>query len=272
MFPLHQKELPANAGELVAALEAGLRRLVLAPGKIVSIRASIFPNLDEIAINLDGAEVRPNVPRPSFKIGGSAAAVNASRLIISGQQLSLGAASLDLNIGARDVVLRQTRDENGDIVLLLHRASEGRLALSLSQADLETLIAQIAKNEAGKQGVTIEDARLQLRSLGPRSMEGEVELRARKLFVRATIRIAARLEIDDQMVARICDLTCAGEGMIATLACSVLVPHLRKIEGRAFELMALSLGEVRLHDVRLEVNDAVKITAEFGSAADRQTG
>jgi hypothetical protein len=272
MFPLHQKQLPASAEELRAALERGLQGLVRAPGKIVSVRESRFPHLEEIAINLSGAQVRPEVPQSSLKIGPSAAAFSASRLMMNGEQMSLGPASLNLNIDASDVLLRQTQDEKGDVILLLHRASEGRLVLSLKHTDLEALIAQIAKSEASKQGVTIEDVRLRLRSLGPRSLEGEALLRARKLFIQAKIRLSANLEIDDQLVAQISDLTCTGEGTIATLACSVLAPHLQKIEGRAFELMALPLGEVRLRDVKLEAGDAVTLTAEFGSTVERQIG
>jgi hypothetical protein len=50
------------------------------------------------------------------------------------------------------------------------------------------------------------------------------------------------------------------------LACGILKPYLEKIDGRAFPLMSLPLGEIRLHDVRLTVGDKLCVTAEFGSA------
>jgi hypothetical protein len=272
MFPLYQKELPASGDDLAATLEASLRRVVVASGRIVSILENAYPDLAEIAINLDGAQLRVNAPRPSLAADDSATAISVDRLTLTGRQLSVGRASLDLDLNAQDIVFRQGRDKNGDVVLLLHRATDGQLAISISQKDLETMIGEIAKTGARKQGVNIEDVRLTLTPRGPRSMECEVQLRARKLFVRATIQIAARLEIDDQLVARIFDLTCTGEGAIANLACSVLAPHLQKLSGRDFELMALSLGEVQLRDVRIEAAGAIKISAEFGSANDRQPG
>jgi len=265
MFPLNQKQLPANAEELKTALEAALRRFLVAPGDIVSIREKVYPDLAEIAVNLNDAKVNMNGRPPFSPVEKGRPAINAERLTITAQPISLGSASMNLAMQARDVVLHQSREKNGNLVLLLHRASDGEIAISVKPKDLESLISQIAKNEAGKQGVTIEDVRLALTICGPRSLRTEVRLRARKLFVRATIRIGGKVEIDEQLVARIRDLTCTGEGAIASLACNILSSHLRKLDGRNFELMALPLGEVQLRDVRLELNDAIKLHAEFGS-------
>jgi hypothetical protein len=272
MFPLYQKELPVSGDDLAAALEASLRRLVVASGRMVSIVESTYPDLAEIAINLDGAQLRENAPRPSLEADDSATAISVDRLTLSGRQLSVGEASLNLDLHAKNVVFRQGRDKNGDVLLLFHRATDGQLALSIEQKDLEAMIGEIARTGARKQGVNIEDVRLTLIPCGPRSIGCEVQLHARKLFVRATIRIAARLEIDDHMVARIFDLTCTGEGAIANLACSLLAPHLQKLSGRNFELMALPLGDVQLRDVRIEAEGPIKISAEFSSAKDRQPG
>jgi hypothetical protein len=272
MFPLYQKELPASGDDLAAALEASLRRLVVASGRIVSIVENAYPDLAEIAINLDDAQLKVNAPRPSLAADDSATAISVDRLTLTGRQLSVGGASLGLDLNAQHIVLRQGRDKNGDVLLLLHRATDGQLALSIQEKDLEAMIGEIAKTGARKQGVNIEDVRLTLTPHGSRSIGCEVQLQARKLFVRAMIRIAARLEIDDQLVARIFDLTCTGEGAIANLACSVLAPHLRKLSERNFELMALPLGEVQLRNVRIEAAGTIKISAEFGSANDRQPG
>ena len=55
-----------------------------------------------------------------------------------------------------------------------------------------------------------------------------------------------------------------GAGWLGSLACGVLEPHLAKLNGRSFPLMALPLGEVRLRDVRLAASDKLSVTAEFG--------
>jgi hypothetical protein len=106
---------------------------------------------------------------------------------------------------------------------------------------------------------------LSVRPRGARSIDAEVQLRAKKLFFSTTIRIAAKLDLDEELNAKVSGLSCNGEGAIGSLACGVLEPHLQKIDGRSFPLMALPLGEVRLRDVRIAAKDRVTVTAEFGA-------
>src|SRR3712207_4396091 len=96
--------------------------------------------------------------------------------------------------------------------------------------------------EAGKHGVTVDQVRLSLQLRGERSVDAEVQLRARKLFFSTTVRIGAKLDLDEQLNARLSGLTCNGEGAIGALACGGLQPHLQKLNGRSFSLMALPLG------------------------------
>ena len=77
--------------------------------------------------------------------------------------------------------------------------------------------------------------------------------------------MTGQLELDDHLNLEISDLNCTGDGGIATLACGILTPYLRKIDGREFPLMLFPLGDVRLRDVRLAVDENLIITAEFGS-------
>jgi hypothetical protein len=155
----------------------------------------------------------------------------------------------------------------GAIVLLLHDAIDGTITMMASPSDIEAVIAEVARSEAGKHGVSIDGVQLSLRSKGSRSLAAEVRLRAKKLFLAASIQVAGQLELDEQLNARISGLDCTGDGALAGLACGVLKPHLQKIEGRVFPLMSLPLGDVRLRDVRVAVADKLSVTAEFGSAS-----
>jgi hypothetical protein len=264
MFPLHQKDFPVSAEDLASALEEGLERFFQSRGPMVSIRNRAFPELEEIQLDLNGAQLR-ETPRPSFALQSSDHAVRAQRLSIAAKPLVFGNASLDLTLNAEDVVFRHARDENGDVVLLLHGAADGRLDISIRRPELETLISEIARKEASKHGVIIEAARLDLATRGPRALAATVSLRARRLFMRADIRISAQLEINDQLVARLHELSCRGDGAVANIACGVLAPHLKRLDGRSFNLLALPIGEVQLRDVRLEANGAIRVSAQFGS-------
>jgi len=106
---------------------------------------------------------------------------------------------------------------------------------------------------------------LEVQPRGDRSVDAQVQLRARKLFFSTVIRIAAKLDLDEELNATVSGLTCAGDGAIGSMACGFLKPHLDAIDGRMFPLMALPLGEIRLRDVRLSVTDQLTVTAEFGA-------
>jgi hypothetical protein len=54
---------------------------------------------------------------------------------------------------------------------------------------------------------------------------------------------------------------------MATVACGILKPYLQKIDGREFPLTSLPLGEIRLRDVRLTLDDKLSVRAEFGSTS-----
>jgi hypothetical protein len=194
-------------------------------------------------------------------------ALKIDSLKINAAALSAGPATIDFSLAARGVTLHQATDSAGNIVLLLHRADDGAISISTALSDLEALIAEVAKTEAGKHGVTIDGVVLSLRSKSSRSLTAEVRLRARKLFLSASIQITGQLDLDEQLNAKISGLDCIGDGAIAAVACGVLKPHLQKIDGRSFPLMSLPLGEVRLRDVQLAVGEKLSVTAEFGSAS-----
>jgi hypothetical protein len=172
-----------------------------------------------------------------------------------------------VRIHADNLQMHQGRDGNQKLVLVLHAADSGWIDVSVAKVDFEKLILAVAKREADKQGVAIEDLKLSLSSAGPRAIEGVVQLRARKLLLRGVIRITARLEIDEKLSAKLSGLNCTGEGAIGSIASNLLRPHLRKLDGRQLNLAALPLGEISLRDIEIAANERVRITAKFGRAS-----
>ena len=74
--------------------------------------------------------------------------------------------------------------------------SSQQLEISASVSDLETAITQIAKREAGKQGVTVEEVHLNFRGLDQRALELEANVRAQKMFFTTTVRHYRTIAID----------------------------------------------------------------------------
>lgn len=266
MFPLKTERFPANATDLKRLLEESIRGLFELARAPVEMREKEYPRLETLNICLNGARLPDRPPAVPIVNHGSAPALMVDRFRVEGVGMQVGPAVVDFSLAARDLQLHQTTDSERQVVLLLHNAAEGSLETTIATSDLEALISEVATAEAGKHGVNIDHVELTLRSRGSRSLTAEVRLRAKKLFLSATIRITGQLDLDEQLNARISGLDCAGEGAIASVACGVLKPHLQKLDGREFPLMSLPLGEVRLRDVRISVDEKLSVTAEFGSA------
>src|SRR6266849_4198497 len=120
MLNLGRQDFPSPKDDLAQALDAALHRFVQKSGRIVDLRSRVFPLVDEIRINLDGAKVEGETA-PAFE----AAAVN-----ISGRNISVRGVPINLRMEMRDVVFHKGTDANGDAVLLVQEARDGQLVIS----------------------------------------------------------------------------------------------------------------------------------------------
>jgi hypothetical protein len=267
MFPLNRTTLPTTAADLAQAINNSLRSTFALSRDPAEVRDLSYPHLAAIEVILDGAQLPGRPPEIPSLASPAEPALTAGSFKAGGRGISVGPAALDFALTASGVELNQAKDNAGQIVLLLHNAAQGHVEASVSKSDLEALIANVAKTEAGKHGVNIDNVQLSLRSAGPRSLAAEVRLDAKKLFLTAALKLSAQLDLDAELNARLSGLNCAGDGALATVACNILKPHLEKLNGRAFPLMSLPLGEVRLRDVRVAVGERLSVTADFGSSS-----
>ncbi len=265
MFPLYTKTFPSTPAELQQLLNASIQRAFTGVADAVSVSGAELLKLDTISILLDGAELRPNAPTPPQAQGNPSPGLSIDEFTISGKDVIIGPARADLQLIARDVQLHRASDSDGEIVLVLQSAAKGNVEVSIAKAALEKAIASVATSEAGKHGVTVDQVRLAVSTRGERGVDAEVQLRGRKLFFSTVIRITAKLDLDEQLNARVSGMRCHGDGAIGALACNALAPHLQAVDGRTFPLMALPLGGVRLRDVRLAAGERITVRAEFGS-------
>ncbi|MGH8164703.1 MAG: hypothetical protein ACREP1_10250, partial [Rhodanobacteraceae bacterium] len=266
MFPLVSRTLPSDAAGLRDALEQSLRRMFKPDGPMVTVEEKRYPELAGLRLALDRAQAgdRPP-PRPKAHVGSVEPALQIEHFEISGRPIFVQGARVNLACTAKEVRIGQGHDEDGNLLLLLQNAAEGNVEVSLAVKDLEALVLAGAKAEAAKQGVTVEAVQIQLQSRTERALDVVVQVRAKKLFLTAAVRISGSAEIDEQLNARLSQLRCDGEGTLGTLACGVLGPQLERFEGREYSLVALPLGEVKLRDVRIAAGEELRVSAQFGS-------
>jgi hypothetical protein len=266
MIPLGRKQFPSSKADLAQALDEALHRYASKDGQIVDVHARVFPYLDEIAINLDGAQLNLPPPQPPKLAGKRTPAFEAAVTTVSARQISVRGLPFNLRLSARDLVFHKAQDEKGDAAIVVHAVRDGTLSISAAQLDLEKAIEQIAREEG--RGLTIEQVRLAMRARGQRSLAIEVQVQAKKLFLRAKIDISGQLDIDDEFTIKISSLKCKSDGGIGAIACSTLEPMFRKLEEKSFSLKSLPLGEVHVRDIRLAVADTIELTADFGSKSE----
>jgi hypothetical protein len=269
MFPLSTRSLPADAEALRLALNQSLNQIVQpAAADRVTIEDRSYPRLAAIRISLDGSIATTELVPPFTKnFGPVEPALEVEQFEMFGRPLRVQQAAIDLSCVAQNVEIAQGRDANGNVLLLLHKAATGNLEVSVSTSDLQSLIRSAATVMAAREGVILEEVAVNAVAPTARSLEIEVRVRARKLFLTTQLRIKGSAALDEQLNLTLVDLKCVGEGTLGTLACGVLGPHLERFNGRSFPLLALPLGEVKLRDVQIAINPNFRVSAQFGNNA-----
>ncbi len=265
MISLGRKDFPSPRGDLADALDDALHRFVEKPGQIVELRSRVFPLVDEIRVNLDGAIIDFSAPPLAAAEGETSLAFETTLVTISGRKISAGGVPVDLRMEMHDVAFDKGSDANGEAVLVLRRTREGQLVVSASQLQLEEAFGRIVGAKARLYGIDLEQVRLAMRARGRRSLAADIQVRAKKFFARAKIDIYAQLDISNEFVVQISQLKCKGDGKLGSFACSTLQPVFDRVLEKSFPLKSIPLGEIQLRDVHVAVADTVEITMDFGS-------
>lgn len=268
MFYLGGSNFPATRETLAAAVTEGLRELLVLPSgrEVVRIEGGNFPAFDRVTVDLTAARSDADRLPPELRGAGQRRdGVFAARLEVAGHPLYLHQAAVDLSVSAADARFDYDRDSAGRPLLMLQQARDGRVTIQIKKQDLDSLVLVAAREAASRQGVQVVDTQTTLTQFDARSVAVDVRVKVKKMFISTTVTLRGKLRVDDTLNARVFDLACTGEGMLGELASGILRPHIQMINGQTFPLTALSLGEVRLHDLAMQVGDSVKVTAAFGS-------
>ncbi len=267
MFPLEAQTYPKNLGELVLALTASAKKVFLIPAGVEPVRAegADWVMLDKLAINLDGATIRTDErPENPGALTDREPGFSARSLAVSGNPVRYQEASAIFSLAASEVIFDFARDARKKVQLVLAAARDGRIEATIAKRDIEALLLAGARPMAAAKGVSIEKIEVNLNATGPRSLAVEARVTAKKMFS-AIVRVTGKLDIDDQMVAVVSGLRAVGEGMIGSMVVGFIQPKLDQVNGRQVPLLAVSLGDLRLRDVKLSTPNGLHLEATFGS-------
>jgi len=270
MFPLSGKKFPTSTDELKDSITAALTDVFTPDGdeeEVVTIDGGKFPALKSVSINLDGATVSTNKPPPKpIGTGKRQPGPSVTKLDLTASPIQYEQAKLNLKLTAAGLQFDFDRDKTGNPLLVLTDAKSGKVDARISKDDIESLLKEAAGVAAKQQGIKIQDLELELKKAGPLAVVADVRVTAKKMMMTGTIRITGRLDIDDELNATVSDLDCKGEGMIGTAAAGIVKKKLTPYEGATVPLMAFSLGDVALRDLKIDLKKDLHVTAAFGSA------
>ncbi len=261
MLPLAAAKFPASPDELASALTDGFATRALTVGS-VHVEGAALSALATLRVELTGTQFTRGFRLIASPTNGSAAVV-AERFEILGAPLFLEDTPLQVRVEATQAELHFAGFP-ADGTLVLAKAASGVLLVAVAQADLEALLHQLARDAAEKQGVEIKRTRLELTARGPRALSFRCEVTAKMFVMSADLALSGQFEVDEQLNGRLTGLTLGGDAMITKLAGGFVRPHLDKLEGRAFPLLALAPVELKLRDVEIATADGLEIRAKFG--------
>ena len=268
LFRLGAGSMPQDMAQLTAALLDGWKRSIALPdpAKVISVEGDAFPALDALHIDLTDGELRPSTKKDRIRVNNRIEeSLKVSRLDVRGQPMLLRNARLNMSLIASGAQLAFERDRKGRPVMMLAEARSGMLAIDVTQADLESLLLQNARDAASKYGITVEKTRLKFTPQTPRSIQASLYVATKIGFVPAGMHFKAHMTIDNAMNARITGLTCDGDDVLGPIIVGLLRPALANYNGRTRPLLSFPAGKLQLRDVGLRVDDALHLTANFGS-------
>lgn len=262
MLPFAAAKFPASLSELVTALTDGFsaRNLV---AKSVRVEGAALSALAMLRVDLTGTRLTRGFRLSTSPANGPAMVV-AECFEMLGAPLFFEDTAMQVRVEATHAELHFAGSP-ADGTLVLAKAASGTLSLAVAQADLEALLHQLARNAAEKQGVEIKKTQLELTALGKRALSFRCEVTAKMFVMSADLALSGHFEVDEQLNARLTGLTLGGDAMITKLAGGFIRPHLDKLEGRVFPLLALAPGELGLRDVKIATSGGLEVRAKFGS-------
>jgi hypothetical protein len=268
VFPFAANRLPDTADDFSAAMARGYRLALKLPNEspVVVATGGTYPIVDSLEIDVcDSVVLYPDkgARKPSSKylaIHG----LDAARFSLLGHRMAIEDATISLNMTATDARFLFTRDEKNKPLLVLGGAKEGRLSVEVACDDAERLLLTAARKGARTYGMSVSRVRLKMTTEGQRTVRVDLRIFARVGFVPAGLHFSARLDMNDRLDGTLTELSCTGDDILGPLVSGLIRPFLARYNGKTRPLMNFPASDLRLHDLHIDADQTVRITADFG--------
>lgn len=269
MIPLLGRTPPSSGDELADALKRGLgRAFELHHGHQVVVAEGSLPHLERLAIDVSHAKARRDFKPRIQPAGRRDATLSAADVHFVGRRVLLERAAVDFELHARGVQFEINHDANEHFLDPVD-AEHGRFQSHIAQADLESLMLTVAQEEVAQHGLKVERVELSLQDRSTRSVDGQVRVTASTKMAFATLRAVVvgkgQVLVDDAMNVAIRGLKFEGEGLAGKMAAALAQKQLQQLDNFTFPLASLSVGRLRLHDLKLACRNGLQIEAALGT-------
>lgn len=268
-FPLAQETLPDSRDGFVDALAREYRARVELPADTTPVLAvgSNYPNLETLAVDLSDGRIKSAYRPSAFKAVG-----RLQRNVLRVDHLTYTAIPLryvdgctNLRITADDVTLGLLRGRGEQAALVMTEASNGQVMFEVPVHDLESMFKASAKQVGSKAGFSVQDVKMKLTAHDSRSLTCELQVRGFLLLLPATFKITGRIDIDDQFNAHMSKIACTGEDVGGLLLAGFIDNAIKRYDGRVQPLASFPGGKIQIRDVKIAVDESLRIYAAFGS-------
>jgi hypothetical protein len=267
VFPLAGKTFPEDAEQLSESIQSELAEVLTFGKKAspVTVDAPKYPHVKKLKVDLSGAKVTAKEPPPQPKpTGKREPGIEVDQLEITAHPIQYETSKVNFDLTGKAVSFDFAKDKKGKPLLVLSDAAEGKVDVNITKADMQSLAMSAASLAAKQQGVTIQEVDVELTSQGKRTVSANVRVKAKKMLVSGVVHVTGQLEVDDELNATFSNLSCTGEGMIGSMVAGLVQPKLKAYNGKKVPLMAFSLGDLALRDLKIDVKSGLHVTAAFG--------
>ena len=268
-FPLAEDALPDSRDELVTSLSEEYRaRVKIADdAKPVIATGADYPNLETLDVDLSGGKIKSAYRPSTFKAVGRLhrRVLHVDRLSYTARPLQYVDGSTNLRITARDVTLGLLHGRGEQAALVMTDAKEGHVNFEVPLEDLRSMFKVSAKSGGSRAGYTVSDVQMKLISYDSRSLTCELKVRGFWVLLPTSFKLTGRIDIDDQFNAHLSNIACTGVDVGGVLLAGFIDNALKKYDGRVMPLASFPGGRIKIRDVKIDVDDSLRIYAAFGS-------